>query len=277
MKPIWSGTIAFGLVSIPVHLHAAVEASERVSFRQLHRKDRAPIRYKKFCSKEDVEVPNSEIVRGYQVSKGRYTVVEAEDLEEAREETGKGSRAIEVLAFVPLDALNPLSFDTPYFTTPDKGGEKAYALLRDALLDSRRVGMVRFFFRTRPVLAALVPGPKVVALETLRTFDELRDPGALTIPRATARPSEVKLATSLIEQMSEDSWDPTTAPDVYEKALRKLLAKRPTIEVSDDREREEPAGAKIVDLMDALRKSVERPRARAGRGRRRGSQRRGAA
>jgi DNA end-binding protein Ku len=265
MKPIWSGTIAFGLVSIPVHLHAAVEASERVSFRQLHRKDRAPIRYKKFCSKEDVEVPASEIVRGYQVARGKWAVVEDEDLESVREETGKGSRRIDVLAFVPFDALNPLSFEAPYFTTPDRGGEKAYALLRDALLASRRVGMVRFFFRTRPVLGALVPGPRVVALETLRTADELRDPAELDIPKAAARPNEVKLAQSLIEQMSEDAWDPTVAPDVYEKALRKLLATRQTVEVAGDDHPKADQG-KVVDLMEALRRSLGRPR-RRGRAR----------
>ena len=120
-----------------------------------------------------------------------------------------------------------------------------------------------------------------MALETLRTVDELRDPAALTIPRASARPNEVKLATSLIEQMSEESWDPTSAPDVYEKALRKLLARRPTVEIAAGREGEEPAGAKVVDLMDALRKSMEQqPRKRRGKrphGQRRGSQRRGAA
>src|SRR5262249_3107552 len=119
MKAIWSGTIGFGLVSIPVNLYSALEASEHVSFRQLHKKDRAPIRYKKVCSKEDVEVPNSEIVRAYQMAKGKWTIVEDEDVEEVREKTGKGSRTIDVLQFVPLEALNPLSFDHPYYVAPD--------------------------------------------------------------------------------------------------------------------------------------------------------------
>jgi len=276
MRPIWSGTISFGLVSIPVNLHSAVEASERVSFRQLHAKDKAPIRYKKFCSKEDVEVPTSEIVRGYEVSKGKFAVVEDEELEKVREETGKGSKAIEVLQFVSLDALNPLSFESPYFVSPDKGGEKAYALLRDALLESRRVGIVRFFFRTRPALAALVPGPEVLALETLRTADELRDPAGLKVPKAAPRPNEVKLARSLIDQMSEEGWDPTAEPDAYEKALRKLVSSRPTVEVAENG-RAAKGGEAVVDLMEALRRSVQGSKRKPRRASQRGSRRRGAA
>jgi DNA end-binding protein Ku len=279
MRAIWSGTIGFGLVSIPVSLYSALEASEHVSFRQLHRKDRSPIRYKKFCSKEDVEVPNSEIVRAYQTSKGKWTIVEDEDVEAVREKTGKGSRTIDVLQFVPLNALNPLSFDHPYYVAPEKGGEKAYALLRDALLDTRRVGIVRFFYRTRPVLGSLIPGPKVLALETLRTADELRDAAELKIPKASVRPNEVKLARSLVEQMAEDAWDPTAHPDEYEKALRTLLASRRAVAVEEERAAEEGEGAKGVDLMEAHRRSRRATRGRNGRasGRRRGARKRRAA
>jgi len=114
MKPIWSGHITFGLISIPVGLHSAVESSEHVSFRMLHKKDMAPIKYKKFCSKEDIEVPNDEIVKGYEVSKKKYAVVEDEELEEVQKSVGEGDRSIEVLQFVELDSLNPLSFEKPY-------------------------------------------------------------------------------------------------------------------------------------------------------------------
>ena len=279
MRAIWSGTIGFGLVSIPVNLYSALEASEHVSFRQLHKKDRSPIRYKKFCSKEDVEVPNAEIVRAFHTSKGKWTIVEEEDVEAVREKTGKGSRTIDVLQFVPLDALNPLSFDHPYYVAPEKGGEKAYALLRDALLDTRRVGIVRFFYRTRPVLGSLIPGPKVLALETLRTFDELRDAADLKIPKGSARPNEVKLAKSLVEQMAEDEWDPTAHPDEYEKALRALLASRRAVEVDEGRAAEEGEPAKVVDLMEALRQSMRATRERSSRagGRRRTGRKRRAA
>jgi DNA end-binding protein Ku len=125
MKAIWSGHITFGLISIPVGLYSAIESSERVSFRLLHRKDMAPIRYKKFCSKEDVEVPNDEIVKGYEVSNKKYAVIEEEELDEVQEEVGEGDRSIDVLQFVEFSSLNPLSFEKPYYLAPQKGGEKA--------------------------------------------------------------------------------------------------------------------------------------------------------
>ena len=122
MRSLWSGHITFGLISIPVGVYSAVEASEQVSFRLLHRKDHSPIKYKKFCSKEDVEVPNDEIVKGYEVSKGKFAVVEKEELESVEEELGSGDRAIDVLQFVEFGALNPLSFEKPYYLAPMIGG-----------------------------------------------------------------------------------------------------------------------------------------------------------
>src|SRR5262249_18134026 len=209
MRAIWSGHITFGLISIPVGLYSAVEASEEVHFRLLHRKDHAPIKYKKFCSVEDVEVPNDEIVKGYEVSKGKYAVVEEEEIEEARESVGEGNRNIDVLQFVDFASLNPLSFEKPYYLAPLKGGEKAYGVLRDALADARRVGITRFFLRTKPLLAALIPGQEALSLEVLRTFEELRDPGELPIPTSTKKSAEVKMARLLIDQMSTEEWDPT--------------------------------------------------------------------
>src|SRR5262245_38505224 len=148
-RSIWSGHITFGLVSIPVGIHAALEASQRVAFRQLHRKDLAPIRYKKYCSEEDVEVPNDEIVKGYEVHKGEYAVVEKGELDEVQAEVGEGDRTIEIVQFVDFASLNPLVFEKPYYVSPQKGGAKAYSVLREALLDARRVGISRFYLRTR--------------------------------------------------------------------------------------------------------------------------------
>ena len=128
MRPIWSGHITFGLISIPVSIYSAVEASEHVAFRLLHRKDHAPITYKKFCSKENKEVPNDEIVRGFEVSKGEFSLVEKEELKKVEEEAAGTDGDIEVLQFVEFGALNPLSFDTPYYAAPRKGGEKAYGV-----------------------------------------------------------------------------------------------------------------------------------------------------
>src|SRR5262252_2034070 len=193
MRAIWNGHITFGLISIPVSLHSAVEASERVSFRLLHRKDQAPIVYKKFCSKEDVEVPNDEIVRGLEVDDDTYAAVEKEDIEKAEQEAAGGAEDMEVLQFVDLGAVNPLSYDHPYYLSPRKGGEKAYGVLRDALLEAKRVGIVRFLLRKKPTLGALLPGPSAIALESLRPFEELRDPARVGAPATTKKSAEVKM------------------------------------------------------------------------------------
>ena len=263
MRPIWSGHITFGLISIPVSVYSAVEASERVSFRLLHRKDHAPIKYKKFCSKEDIEVPNDEIVKGFQVSKGRYALVEKEEIEAAEEEAGAGDGDMEVLQFVEFGALNPLSFDTPYYVAPKKGGEKAYAVLRDALLDAHRVGILRFALRTKPTLAAMIPGPQAIAVETLRPFEELRSPKDLPIPAAAKKSAEVKMARMLIDQMSTEEWDPTEHPNTYRKALEKLLSSKRVFQVEGGAEKRETAN--VVDLMEALKKSVGQARAKPRR------------
>ncbi len=253
MRAIWSGHITFGLISIPVGLYSAVETTEQVHFRLLHRKDHAPIKYKKFCSEEDVEVPNDEIVKGYEISKNKYAVVEEKELEEVQESVGEGNRDIDVLQFVDFGSLNPLSFEKPYYLAPQKGGEKAYSVLRDALADARRVGITRFFLRTKPLLAALIPGQQALSLEVLRTFEELRDPGELPIPAHAKRSAEVKMARMLIDQMSTEKWDPTQHPNEYRQALQKLLASKQKFAVKKPAKGEE---GKVVDLMEALRQSL---------------------
>ncbi len=264
MRSIWNGHITFGLISIPVGLHAAVEASERVSFHLFHKKDMAPIEYKKFCSKEEVEVANDEIVKGYEVGKKKYAVVEKEELEDVRKSVGEGGGEIEVLQFADFGSLNPLSFERPYYVTPGKGGEKAYAVLREALMETKRVGIARFFLRTRPVLAALIPGPEALALEVLRPFEELRDAADLGVPAARGKAAgkgEVRMARLLIDQMSEE-WDPTQHPNEYRRALEKLLASKRKFAVPSKAGGRGEEG-KVVDLMEALRRSVRQAGGRA--------------
>lgn len=272
-RAIWSGHLSFGLVTIPVGLHAALEAAERVHFHQLHRKDLAPIRYRKFCSKENREVPSSEIVRGYEVSKGRYAVVEAEELDEVQKELGEGERTIEILQFVDAAALDPLLFEKPYHVTPAKGGAKAYGVLRRALDDTGKVGIARFFLRTRPLLAALMPSAGILSLEVMRSADELRDARKLAVKELAAKPAEVKMAATLIEQMS-GKWDPTAHPNAYRKAVEKLISSKPKFDVAGAAAR--PAG-KVVDLMQALKDSLEGQSTRASKGRKKSTRGRKAA
>jgi DNA end-binding protein Ku len=229
----------------------------------LHRKDKAPIVYKKYCSEEDVEVPNDEIVKGYEVSKKKYALIEKEELDEVQKSVGEGGREIEVLEFVDFASLNPLSFEKPYYVAPEKGGEKAYAVLREALTEARRVGIVRFYLRTRPLLAALLPGRQALALEVIRASEELRDPKDLPIPAQTRKAGEVKMARMLIDQMAEEEWDPTEHPNEYRKALEKLLASKRKFELKEPAKGGAEAGeGKVIDLMDALRRSVGQAKAR---------------
>jgi DNA end-binding protein Ku len=233
MRPIWSGHISFGLISIPISIYSAVEASERVAFRLLHRKDHAPIKYKKFCSKEDVEVPNDEIVRGYEVDKNEYTTIEKEELDKVEEEE-----------------------DSPYYAAPRKGGERAYAVLRDALNEAHKVGIVRFQLRTHPRLGALIPGPSAIAVESLLSYEELRAPSGLPLSSVKTKPGEVKMAETLIEQMSSEGWDPTEHPNTFRKSLKKLLASRRRFRLEEGGGGEKPGRENVVDLMEALKKSV---------------------
>lgn len=263
-RAIWSGHLTFGLVTIPVGLHAALEASERVRFHQLHRKDMAPIRYRKFCSTENREVPASEIVRGYETSKGRYAVVENEELDEVQKEVGEGERSIEILQFVAADALDPLLFEKPYYLTPMKGGAKAYGVLRAALGDTGKVGIARFYLRTRPLLGALLPSAGILSLEVMRNAEELRDPRKLAVKELAAKPAEVRMAATLVEQMTAE-WDPAAHPNVYRRAVEKLIASKPRFDVSEAAEGR-PA-AKVVDLMAALEDSLQGQRDGASKAR----------
>ena len=260
MRSIWSGHITFGLISIPVGIYTALESAARVSFHLLHRKDMAPIRYKKVCSREDVEVPNDEIVQGYEVAKGRYKVVEKEEIEQVENEGGEPDRTIDVVQFVDLSSISPLLFEKPYYMAPQEGGEKAYALLRQALAETRRVGIARFRMRNKPELAAIVPGAEVMSLGMLRTFDEIRDPSSLKLKLPAPRANELDLARMLIEQMTA-AWDPTQHPNEYRKAMDKLLASKTTVEAAaaPGEKRE-----KVVDIMEALRRSVAQAQGRGG-------------
>ena len=226
---IWRGHIAFGLVVIPVGLYSALEAKERVSFRLLHKKDHAPITYKKFCSLEDVEAANDEIVKGFEVEKNRFVLVEKAELKKVQESIGEGDRTI----------------------APEKSGQRAYSVLREALGEAKRVGIARFSLRAKPNLAILMPGRRELSLAILRPFEELRDPQALPIPAVQSKPADVKLGRTLIDHMSETAWDPTAHPNEYRHALENLLASKQKVAVKEHRQ-----PTKVIDLMDALRRSV---------------------
>jgi len=260
---VWKGRLSFGLVGIPVELVPAVDAKEHIGFHLLHRKDKAPIQYRKFCSKEGRPVSDEEIVRGYEVSPGRWALVEKTELDSARKASGEEveARVLEVLQFVRPDELDPASLSHPYHVVPGEGGRKSFAVLKSALASAGRVGLGRFRFRTNLHLAALLPTPRGLSLVLLRPFEELA--AAPSVPLPVPRPAETKMARLLIDQMSGEELEPAKYPDRYRAALRRLLrSKRPTATVREAATAVDAgkAGKKgeVVDLMAALKASLGR-------------------
>jgi DNA end-binding protein Ku len=264
---VWKGRVTFGLVGIPVELIPAVDAKEHIGFHLLHRKDKAPIEYRKFCSKEGRPVPDDEIVRGYEVSRGKWALVEKEEVETARKASTDEVEAhvLEVLQFVRPEALDPVSFDHPYHVVPGEGGRKSFAVLKAALAAAGRVGLGRLRLRATPHLAALLSSPRGLSLVLLRPFEEIV--AAPSLPLPAPQPAETKMARLLIDTMSGDELDPAKYPDRYRAALRKLLAsKRPSEAGPEEKAGKEPGRkGEVVDLMAALKASLAQ---RGGGGRR---------
>jgi DNA end-binding protein Ku len=251
---MWKGSIAFGLVTVPVGLYAATERSEKLSFHLLHAKDGSRIDYKRFCVKEDKEVPWDEIVKGYEHAKGELVVLTDKDFEKART---PATEAFDISAFVPADDIDFLYFDTPYYLAPaGKSGVKAYALLRDALEESGRVGVGTIVLRQREHLAALEPSGDALVLTTMRFAHEIRPVKGLDLPKAGRgyQPREMKLARQLIDTLSAE-WDPTEFKDTYTDVLKKIIDQK--IEGEEITVPEIPERPKVADLAEALRKSLE--------------------
>lgn len=252
---IWSGTVSFGLVTIPVTLHSAVRDAEGgVSFHQLHASDNSRIRYKKFCEKEGKEVPAKEIVKGYEYEKGKYVVLTDEDLKAAEMAT---SQAFDIAAVVDEAEIDPRYWDTPYYLKPGKGGAKAYVLLRDALRAKGKVALGSFVLRKKTHLAGLkVVGDKLV-LELMRYERQVIDADEIAIPEVKdIHPKELQMAEQLVENLSE-SFDPSKQKDVYTENLKRVIQaklKGKKMVVS------EPADADdtpVIDLMDRLAESLK--------------------
>jgi DNA end-binding protein Ku len=252
MRAIWKGVISFGLVNIPIAVFPATR-EERVSFKQLRKSDLSPIRYKKVAEVDEKEVPSEEIVKGYEFEKGKFVTVTGEDLEKVQVES---THTIEISDFVSQDQINPKFFHTPYFIEAQKGGEKSYALLHRALVETGKVGVAKVAIRSREYLAAVKPDGLFLILELMHFADEVLDPDELK-PAAGRDVSakELQMAKMLIETMSSD-WDPTKYQDQYQSALRELIdakiAKRPL--KAKEALRQTPGD--VVDLVKVLQESL---------------------
>jgi DNA end-binding protein Ku len=256
MRSIWKGAISFGLVSIPVKLYSATEEKD-VSFHQVHRDDGGRIRYKRVCQIDGEEVPYSDIAKGYELPSGEVVVLTDEDFADLPLST---SRAIDVLEFVPLEQVDPMYFSKSYYLEPDGQGAKPYVLLREALENSGRVALVKVALRSRESLATLRVRDGVFVLEMMLWPDEIREPAFGFLDEdIDVRPQELQMAASLIESLSGD-FEPEQYADNYREALQAFIdAKVEGREVVQPAEQPAEAGT-VVDLMAALRASVEAAR-----------------
>jgi len=263
MRPIWKGALTFGLVNIPVQLHSAVRSQERISFRLLHENDLAPIKYDRVCQKEGESVPWNEIVKGYEYEKGKYVVLTDEDFKAAAIESTK---AIEVLDFVSVDEIDPRYFETPYYLLPSKGGDRAYALLREAVRNTNTVGIGKITMRSNShhLAGVRVVGDALV-LEIMRFADELVDVGSFTFPSASeVRPQELSMAEQLIGNLS-DTFDPAKYTDDYRDNLMRIINAKLKGKKIAVVEPEEPASTPVVDLIARLQESLDAGAARGKR------------
>jgi DNA end-binding protein Ku len=250
-RSLWNGTVSFGLVNVPVKLFSATE-SKTVHFREVHEPDGAKIEHRRFCSKEDEEVPYEDVVKGYEVRKNTYVALEKEEIAAA---SGERSHVIDVDAFVCLADIDPAFYDKAYYLGAGSKGEDAYRLLHDALEKTGRAALGRFTFHNREYLAAIRPYGDVLTLHTMHFADELVDPGDIEFEAPQRGPAkrEVEMAGKLVESLHE-RFKPEKYEDEYRQAVLELLerkAKGEEIEPPDEEEPEE-----TPDLMAALEASL---------------------
>lgn len=252
MRAIWKGNISFALVSIPISLFSATRKNE-LSFHYLHKKDMSPVSYKRFCDSENVEVPWEDITRGYEYERDQYVEITDEDLDKADVELTK---TIQIQEFVQEEEIDPVYFDKPYYLEPQKGGERAYALMRDALAESGKVGIAKVVLKSREHLAAVKSVGNLLTLQTMRFAHEIVDSGSLNVPqKADVSKKEMDLANTLIDSMS-DKFDPGKyKDDYYDKVLGIIQMKVAGVSPQAPAPKG-PGPAKVVDLMEILKQSL---------------------
>jgi len=261
MRAIWKGNISFALVTIPISLISATKRNE-LSFHFLHKKELSTVSYKRFCDAEDVEVQWDDLTRGYEYEKGQYVEITDEDLDRADVELTK---TIQVLEFVKEEEIDPIFFDKPYYLEPQKGGERAYALMREALAQSKRVGIARVVLKSREHLAAVKPVGNMLTLNMLRFAHEIVDPKALTLPgKVEISDKEMNLANMLIDSMADKFQPEKYKDEYYEKVLEVIRAKVEGVAPKVPTAKAKAPGH-VVDLMEILKESLKETQKKGGR------------
>ena len=254
-RAIWKGSISFGLVNIPIALYPATRREE-LKFRLLRKGDLSPVNYKRVAEKDGKEVPWDQIVKGYEYEKGKYVVLKDEDFERVDLEA---TQTVDIQDFVDQEEIDPMFFYKPYYLEPQKGGDKAYALLRDALKDANKVGVAKVVIKTRQYLAGVKPEDGALVLELMHFADELADPEKLHVPKKTeVGKREMNMARTLIDSMSS-KWDPEKYKDDYREALMEVIQEK--VESGgkeiEEKPKRAPKPTKVIDLVSVLKKSLE--------------------
>ena len=253
-RSIASLTVSFGLVSIPVRLFSATEATKAISFNLLHKGCGSRLKQQYLCVKEEIPVPREDMVKGYEFAKDQYVLFSPEELK-ALEEAGTGMA--EITEFVPLESVDPVYYDKPYYLAPDKGGAKPYALLAKALRESKRCALGRWAARGKQYIVMIRPVDDGLVMQQLLYAGEVRSMKELEIPHTEVKPAELKLAGQLIEQQAVETFDPSAYKD--EVATRIQAAVEKKVQGQEITLAEAPeGGAQVIDLMEALRASLEK-------------------
>ena len=252
-RALWKGTLSFGLVSIPVELHTAVRDS-RPRFRMLHAEDKSPVRFERVCAREGKPVAWDELVKGYEYEKGRFVVLSKEDFRSAALEK---SRTVDIRSFVKPEEIDDRFFETSYFLVPAKGGERAYALLREAIKETRLAGIATIVLRDAQHLAALEVVGEALVLTLMRYAEELVDVRDYHFPTLKdVRKPELQMARTLVENLA-DKWDPSQYTDEYRQNLMKIIKAKMKGKTPHLVGHVEPQNAEVVDLMERLRQSLQ--------------------
>ncbi len=253
-RSIASLTVSFGLVSIPVKLFSATESSHAISFNLLHKGCGSRLKQQYFCAKEEVPVSRDEMVKGYEFAKDQYVMFTPEELK-AMEEAG--THSADITEFVPIESIDPVYFDKAYYLAPDKGGAKPYALLTQALRESGRCAIGRWAARGKQYIIMIRPVEDGLVMQQLLYAGEVRSIKEIEIPHSDVKEAELKLAKLLIEQQASDKFDP--APYVDDVRARIETAVQQKVEGQEITMAEVPeGGGQVIDLMEALRASLER-------------------
>src|SRR5256884_3065687 len=254
-RAIWKGSISFGLVNIPIALYPATRREE-FKFRLLRKTDLSPVNYKRVAEKDGKEVPWDQIVKGYEYEKGKYVVLREEDFQRVDVEA---TQTVDIQDFVDLDDIDPMYFYKPYYLEPQKGGDKAFALLRDSLKESKKVGIAKVVIKTRQYLAGVKPEDSALVLELMHFADELADTSKLHVPKKVeVGKREMTMAKALIDSMSS-KWNPEKYHDDYREALMEVIEEK--VEAGgkeiEEKPKKAPKPTKVIDLVSVLQRSLE--------------------